>query len=79
MCEWFDETCGELLGHLESRSLSENTLVIYICDNGWDQQPDRLYNLKDDPHEKDEMSATHPEIVEKLRKKIEAWHPVAVK
>jgi hypothetical protein len=35
MCEWFDETCGELLGHLESRGLSENTLVIYICDNGW--------------------------------------------
>lgn len=35
MCEWFDETCGELLAELESRNLSENTLVIYICDNGW--------------------------------------------
>jgi arylsulfatase A-like enzyme len=35
MCEWFDETCGELLDHLDARSLRENTIVIYICDNGW--------------------------------------------
>ena len=35
MCEWFDETCGELLGHLEKKKLTENTIVIYICDNGW--------------------------------------------
>lgn len=35
MCEWFDETCGELLGNLDHRGLSENTLVIYLSDNGW--------------------------------------------
>lgn len=35
MCEWFDETCGELLGYLDEKGLSENTMVIYICDNGW--------------------------------------------
>lgn len=35
MCEWFDETCGELLGHLEKNGLSENTVILYICDNGW--------------------------------------------
>jgi uncharacterized sulfatase len=35
MCDWFDETCGQLLDHLESEGLSENTLVFYICDNGW--------------------------------------------
>lgn len=35
MCEWFDETCGELLGHLESKGIAEDTLVLYICDNGW--------------------------------------------
>ena len=35
MCTWFDETCGELLGYLERKGLSENTLVIYIGDNGW--------------------------------------------
>lgn len=35
MCEWFDETCGELLGYLDQKQLTENTVVIYICDNGW--------------------------------------------
>ena len=35
MCEWFDETCGELLGYIDKKGLKENTLVIYICDNGW--------------------------------------------
>jgi arylsulfatase A-like enzyme len=35
MCEWFDETCGELLSYLDEKALTENTLVVYICDNGW--------------------------------------------
>lgn len=42
----------------------------------WDTAPVRLYNLKDDPHEENELSARHPEVVERLRAKIEAWHPV---
>jgi len=45
----------------------------------WDTAPVRLYNLKDDPHEKNELSSAHPEIVAKLREKIEAWHPVGKK
>ncbi len=218
MCEWFDETCGDLLDQLDRRGLRENTLILYICDNGWaatstnaadpnqkrwkgyalrsksspyetgirtpimlswpgriepgrsqdlahaidlfptiaaatgitappdlpgidlldakarqerdtvfgvchsvhnmtpgnpdgtlqylwcisgdwklllrhngedttdyknihvwDKQQVRLYNLKDDPHEKNELSSAHPEVVEKLRKKVEAWHPVGAK
>ncbi|MBT8036143.1 MAG: sulfatase [Verrucomicrobiae bacterium] len=39
MCEWFDETCGALLGRLDQKGLSENTLVIYVTDNGWIQDP----------------------------------------
>ena len=35
MCEWFDQTCGELLGHLDGAGVTENTLVLFICDNGW--------------------------------------------
>ena len=35
MCEWFDETCGELLGYLDEKKLREDTLIVYICDNGW--------------------------------------------
>jgi uncharacterized sulfatase len=39
MCEWFDETCGELLGHLDKKGVRENTLVVYVTDNGWIQDP----------------------------------------
>ena len=35
MCEWFDETCGELLGYIDEKNLTDNTMVVYICDNGW--------------------------------------------
>jgi len=35
MCEWFDETCGELLDHLDKRKVRENTIVVFLCDNGW--------------------------------------------
>jgi len=218
MCEWFDETCGELLENLDRRGLSDNTLIIYLCDNGWaatstnatdpeqkrwqqyalrsksspyemgirtpvilswpgrltparsqdlahaidlfptiaaavgiaapkdlsginlmneaarkgrdavfgvshsvynmtpgdpdgtlqylwcvskewkllvrhhgsdtthfknvhewDKQPVRLYNLKNDPHEENELSASHPDVVAELRRKIETWHPTAGK
>ena len=40
-CEWFDETCGQLLDMLEQRGLTENTLILYACDNGWIQNPDK--------------------------------------
>lgn len=40
MCEWFDETCGELLGYLDRKGLRDNTLVVFITDNGWIQDPD---------------------------------------
>jgi arylsulfatase A-like enzyme len=39
MCEWFDETCGELITRLDQKGLSDNTLVIYVTDNGWIQDP----------------------------------------
>lgn len=41
MCEWFDETCGELIGHLEAAGVRENTLIVYVTDNGWIQAPDK--------------------------------------
>jgi uncharacterized sulfatase len=40
MCEWFDETCGALLDGLDKRGLGDNTLVLYLADNGWIQRPD---------------------------------------
>ncbi len=38
MCEWFDETCGQLLDHLEESGVTKNTLVVYVTDNGWIQR-----------------------------------------
>jgi len=39
MIEWFDESCGQLLDHLEKEKLAENTIVVYLADNGWTQDP----------------------------------------
>ncbi|HEY3967107.1 MAG TPA: sulfatase [Planctomycetaceae bacterium] len=38
MCEWFDETCGELLDWLDQHKLRDNTLVVFVVDNGWIQE-----------------------------------------
>jgi arylsulfatase A-like enzyme len=38
MVEWFDATCGELDAHLEAQGLSDNTVIIYLADNGWDEE-----------------------------------------
>ena len=40
MVEWFDETVGDLLGYLERKGRSENTMVLYVADNGWVQTAD---------------------------------------
>jgi len=37
MCEWFDETVGDVLGILDRQGLRENTLVVFVVDNGWIQ------------------------------------------
>ena len=38
MCEWFDETIGELLSWIELRGLREDTIVVFVTDNGWIQE-----------------------------------------
>ena len=47
MCEWFDETCGELFDLIEDKKLTENTLFVYVCDNGWRQNPDKSGYMSD--------------------------------
>lgn len=37
MCDWFDETVGELLAKLDKNGQADNTIVIYLHDNGWIQ------------------------------------------
>jgi uncharacterized sulfatase len=41
MCEWFDETCGELVDMLDEKGAGDNTLIVYVTDNGWIQDPER--------------------------------------
>lgn len=38
MCAWFDETCGDLIDHVEESGVSDNTIIVYVCDNGWIQR-----------------------------------------
>jgi uncharacterized sulfatase len=38
MIEWLDETCGELDAYLDKKRLTENTLVLYLADNGWNAE-----------------------------------------
>ena len=38
MVEWFDQTCGELDDFLTKHQLAENTVIIYMADNGWDAE-----------------------------------------
>ena len=38
--ERFDRTVGDLLDYLDREKLSENTLVVYVTDNGWIQSVD---------------------------------------
>ncbi|MBM4000917.1 MAG: sulfatase [Planctomycetes bacterium] len=40
MCEWWDESCGELLAMLDELGVSDNTMVVYVTDNGWINRPD---------------------------------------
>lgn len=38
MCEWLDETVGTLLDHLDAKKLRDDTLVLFVVDNGWIQE-----------------------------------------
>lgn len=50
MIEWFDETNGELMAHLEKRGIKDNTLVVYVSDNGWITNPSQTNRFL--PHSK---------------------------
>jgi arylsulfatase A-like enzyme len=50
MCELFDETCGQLLDCVESEGQTDNTIVMYVTDNGWIQATPELKLTKDWNH-----------------------------
>jgi len=40
-CTWFDETCGQLIDILEKKNLRDDTLIVYLTDNGWINRTDK--------------------------------------
>ena len=38
MCEWFDQTVGQVLQRLDDLAVRDNTLVMFVIDNGWIQE-----------------------------------------
>jgi len=54
MVEWLDETTGELMDFLETNQLTQNTVIIYLADNGWDADHKmwKNYRAKLSPYER---------------------------
>ena len=40
---WFDWSVGQLVDDLEKNGALHNTLIVYLSDNGWDQEADKEY------------------------------------
>ncbi|MEX0331588.1 MAG: sulfatase-like hydrolase/transferase [Puniceicoccaceae bacterium] len=52
--EWFDEVCGEVLDYLDKKGITDETMIIYTCDNGWvsnPEQAERSIRSKREPYE----------------------------
>lgn len=42
-CTWFDDGIGELIRYLKEQDEFDNTLFVYVNDNGWEQEPDQEF------------------------------------
>lgn len=63
MIEWFDETNGELITHLEKIGERDNTLIVYVADNGWISNPTKTgYFLPHSKQSPDESGVRTPII-----------------
>lgn len=40
MCEWFDQTVGQLREIIAQQGNADNTIIVYVCDNGWINRKD---------------------------------------
>ncbi|NRA02814.1 MAG: sulfatase-like hydrolase/transferase [Myxococcales bacterium] len=48
----FDDLVGSIVDYLERHGLRENTLLVYLSDNGWDQDPDARHGPTGGPRGK---------------------------
>tara|TARA_A100001011_G_scaffold394850_1_gene488236 strand:+ start:340 stop:1746 length:1407 start_codon:yes stop_codon:yes gene_type:complete len=42
-CTWFDDSVGDLVKFLRDNDILNNTLLIYVNDNGWEQEPNQEF------------------------------------
>ncbi len=42
-CTWFDDGVGELTRYLKEKGELDNTIFVYVNDNGWEQAPDQEF------------------------------------
>tara|TARA_B100001250_G_C19794530_1_gene788150 strand:- start:272 stop:1660 length:1389 start_codon:yes stop_codon:yes gene_type:complete len=42
-CTWFDDGVGDLINFLKEKDLLKNTLLVYVNDNGWEQEPNQEF------------------------------------
>jgi arylsulfatase A-like enzyme len=54
----------------KQRSLSDNRYKLYSCDDGKTYE---LYDLVDDPYERNDLAPKHPEQVESMKHILEQW------
>lgn len=52
---WFDDVLGQLLAFLDQRGLRENTLLVYLSDNGWQQGPTEQWGIDGGPRGKNSV------------------------
>ena len=50
---WWDDGVGQLIDHVEKEGLLDNTLFVYINDNGWEQDPHVEYKQQGSTWEND--------------------------
>jgi arylsulfatase A-like enzyme len=55
---------------IKQQSLSDNRYKLYSADRGKTYE---LYDLIDDPYEKNDIASSHPEIVAPMKKTLEMW------
>tara|TARA_Y100000590_G_scaffold467460_1_gene646457 strand:- start:7987 stop:9375 length:1389 start_codon:yes stop_codon:yes gene_type:complete len=42
-CTWFDDSVGDLIEFLKENDMLDNTLIVYVNDNGWEQEPNQEF------------------------------------
>ena len=80
MVDWFDQTTGQLLDHVQKKGWEDNTIIVYTCDNGWIQSIDsRRYapRSKRAPHEGGIRTPVMFKYPGKIQPKLDKEHLVS--